>query len=400
MYKHDPARQISFIQQALSQNRKPIGFFLGAGCPLSIRVNPRDEGGKQVTDPLIWDVAGLTKVIAKALSSGDPENPKSWDKIVQIIKEDGGDGGNIELVLSRIRIFASVAGNGNVRGLTKDALTALDTEVCKVISREVARSLPAKDTPYHNLAIWSRSIRRERPVHLFTTNYDLLMEQALEESSTPYFDGFIGARKAFFDLGAVEDESLLPPRWARLWKIHGSLNWRLENETDVIRTDEKTDKQSYLIYPSHLKYDQSRKMPYLAMLDRLKAFLLAPSSLLFICGYSFADEHINDVICRSLEANPTAHVFACIFGELESERYKLARQCALSTPNLSLLGFDKAIIGRTLGNWTADGSDDLLLPPGILVRDGNNVNLRLGDFSALGTLLRGLSGEGTSDVAA
>ena len=93
-----------------------------------------------------------------------------------------------------------------------------------------------------------------------------------------YFDGFIGARKAFFDLGAVEDEDLLPPRWTRLWKIHGSLNWRLENETDVVRTDEKTDKQSYLIYPSHLKYDQSRKMPYLAMLDRLKAFLLAPSS--------------------------------------------------------------------------------------------------------------------------
>ena len=400
MHKHDPARQISFIQQALSQNRKPIGFFLGAGCPLSIRVNPREEGGKTFTDPLIWDVAGLTKVIAKALSSANPEKPKSWDKIVQIAKDDGGDSDNIELLLSRIRVFESVAGSGNVRGLTKAELTALDSDVCKVISQEVTRSLPTKDTPYHNLAIWSRSIRRERPVHLFTTNYDLLMEQALEESSAPYFDGFIGARKAFFDLGAVEDEGLLPPRWTRLWKIHGALNWRLENEAEVVRSDEKTDKQSYLIYPSHLKYDQSRKMPYLAMLDRLKAFLLAPSSMLFTCGYSFADEHINDVICRSLEANPTAHVFACVYGELDSDIYKLARLCASSNPNLSLLGFDKAIIGRALGNWIADESDDLLLPPGILVRDGDNVSLRLGDFAALGTLLRGLSGEGMNDVAA
>lgn len=400
MHKHDPARQISFIQQALSQNRKPIGFFLGAGCPLSIRVNHRDEGGIPVSDPLIWDVAGLTKVIAKALSSGDPENPNSWDKIVQIVKDDGGNSANIELLLSRIRVFASVAGSGNVRGLTQVELSALDAEVCKVISLEVTRSLPTKDTPYHNLAIWSRSIRRERPVHLFTTNYDLLMEQALEESSAPYFDGFIGARKAFFDLGAVEDEGLLPPRWTRLWKIHGSLNWRLENETDVVRTDEKTDKQSYLIYPSHLKYDQSRKMPYLAMLDRLKAFLLAPSSLLFICGYSFADEHINDVICRSLDANPTAHVFACVFGKLESSSYILAHQCALSTPNLSLLGFDKAIIGRTLGSWTAEGADDLLLPTSIFERDGENVTLRLGDFAALGALLRGLAGNGMSDDAA
>jgi hypothetical protein len=171
----------------------------------------------------------------------------------------------------------------------------------------------------------------------------------------------------------------------------------LENETDVVRTDQKTDKQSYLIYPSHLKYDQSRKMPYLAMLDRLKAFLLSPSSLLFICGYSFADEHINDVICRSLEANPTAHVFAFVHGGLETERYKLARQCALATPNLSLLGFDKATIGRTLGAWTGDGADDLVLPPSILVKNGDQVTVRLGDFAALGALLRGLSGDGTSD---
>lgn len=397
MHKHDPVRQISFIQQALSQNRKPIGFFLGAGCPLSIRVNERVVDGEAVSDPLIWDVAGLTKVIAKSLSSGDCANPNSWDKIVQIVNEDGGNSSNIELILSRIRVFASVAGNANVRGLTAAELKALDAEVCKVISEEVTRTLPTKDSPYHNLAIWSRSIRRERPVHLFTTNYDLLMEQALEECSAPYFDGFIGARKAFFDLGAVEDEGLLPPRWTRLWKIHGSLNWRLENETNVVRSDQITDKQSYLIYPSHLKYDQSRKMPYLAMLDRLKAFLLAPSSLLFICGYSFADEHINDVICRSLEVNPTAHVFALVYGDLEAASYKLACQCALATPNLSLLGFNKAIIGRTLGDWTGDGADGLVLPPGIFVKDDDKATVRLGDFAALGALLRGLSGEGASN---
>jgi hypothetical protein len=397
MQKHDPVRQVSFIQQALSQNRKPIGFFIGAGCPLSVRVNERVEGGSTVSDPLICDVAGLTRIIAERLSSSDETDPSTWDKIVKIVVDDGGDGENIEFILSRIRVFASVAGNGDVRGLSAKDLLKLDEDVCKVISTEVTRSLPSKDSPYHNLAIWSRAIRRERPVHLFTTNYDLLMEQALEESAAPYFDGFIGARKAFFDLGAVEDEDLLPPRWTRLWKIHGSLNWRLENGAAVIRSDQKTEGQSYLIYPSHLKYDQSRKMPYLAMLDRLKAFLLAPSALFFICGYSFADEHINDVICRSLETNPTAHVFACVFGKLEDVRYALARQCALATPNLSLLGFDKAIIGRNLGNWVSDDIDALLLPPGVLVKSGDEVTLRLGDFAALGALLRGLAGAGASD---
>lgn len=397
MQFHDPIRQISFIQQALSQNRKSVGFFIGAGCPLSVRVE-RQKDGITTDEPLIWDVAGLTKIIADRLKSADKSSPSSWDRIAMVVEEDGGDGNNIELVLSKIRVLRSVAGTGTVRGMEATELDDLDNQVCKVIAEEVNRSLPRRDTPYHNLAIWCRSVRRERPVHLFTTNYDLLLEQALEESSAPYFDGFIGSRKAFFDLGAVEDEGLLPPRWTRLWKIHGSLNWRLEDGKNVVRSDEKTDKQSYLIYPSHLKYDQSRKMPYLAMLDRLKAFLLNPSAMLFICGYSFADEHINDIICRSLETNPTAQVFAFVFGGLDEEKYTLGRKCALSTPNLSMLAFDKGIIGRNMGEWQTEDVDALSLPAGVLVKDGATVLLKLGNFAALGDILRGLSGsDGAAD---
>ncbi len=391
MQSHDPIRQISFIQQALSQNRKPIGFLIGAGCPLSVRVE-RGVEGKLENRPLIDDVAGLTAIIDRRLKSNDSDKPSTWDKVVKVVEEDGGDGKNIELLLSKTRALQSVAGTGTVRGLLASELRDLDDKVCDVISEEVDKALPIRDTPYHNLAIWSRSIRREQPVHLFTTNYDLLLEQALEESSVPYFDGFIGSRKAFFDLGAVEDEGLLPARWTRLWKIHGSLNWRLDDRGAIVRSDEKGEKRSYLIYPSHLKYDQSRKMPYLAMLDRLKAFLLKPSALLFICGYSFGDEHISDVICRGLDTNPTAHVFAFTYGQLDEAKYELGRKCALLTPNLSMLAFDKAIIGRNAGEWNTGDADPLILPPNVLVSDGTSVSVKLGDFAALGSLLRGLTG--------
>lgn len=391
MQNHDPVRQISFIQQALSQNRKPIGFFVGAGCPLSVRVN-RIDGDKKESLPLIQDVAGLTRLIAAELSGGRERPQSSWDKIVAVAIEDGGDGTNIEYLLSKIRTLRSVAGKGQVRGLTATELGGLDRDICRVIAKEVDKPLPVKDTPYHNLAIWTRSIRRQQPVHLFTTNYDLLLEQALEESSAPYFDGFIGSRRAFFDLGAVEDEGLLPSRWTRLWKIHGSLNWRMDSEGSVVRSDHTQGNDSYLIYPSHLKYDQSRKMPYLAMLDRLKTFLLKPSAVLFICGYSFADDHINDVICRTLETNSTAQVFAFMHGSLGDDKYTLGRNCAIDTPNLSMIGFDQAIIGRNLAGWRADPIEDLALPHNVLVTDGTDVSVRLGDFAALGDLLRGLAG--------
>ncbi|UPG89968.1 SIR2 family protein [Luteibacter aegosomaticola] len=391
MHTHDPNKQVSFIQQALSQNRKPIAFLIGAGCPLAVRVE-REKGGIRENQPLIWDVAGLTKIIDTRLGGSDKASPSTWNRLIEIVTDDGGDPNNIEHILSKIRILKAVAGKGKVRDMDATELDELDTGVCGIISEEVDRSLPNKETPYHNLAIWARSIRREYPVHLFTTNYDLLMEQALEESSAPYFDGFVGSRNAFFDLGAVEDERLLPARWARLWKIHGSLNWRLVDNRSVVRSDAKADNHSYLIYPSHLKYDQSRKMPYLAMLDRLKAFLLEPSAVMFVCGYSFADEHINDVICRSLDANPTAHMFAFLYGGLDEGKYDLARNCALNTPNLSMLAFDKAIIGRNAGDWKAEDIEGLSLPPGILQKVGTDVSLTLGDFSSFGKLLRDLSG--------
>ncbi|WVT72142.1 SIR2 family protein [Sinorhizobium chiapasense] len=395
MTTHDVVRQVSYVQQALSQNRKHLGFFIGAGCPLSVRVNQREEGDKVVSDALIPDVVGLTGIINEKLKGANSDNLTTWDRVISLVRQDGGNDKNIEHVLTQIRLLASVAGKGTVRDLTADQLSNLDKDICTIISKVVDQELPNSKTPYHNLAVWTRSIKREQPVHIFTTNYDLLLEQALEESSAPYFDGFIGTRRAFFDLGAVENEGDLPPRWSRLWKIHGSLNWQIDKTNNVVRSDQPTEGQKHLIYPSHLKYDQSRKMPYLAMLDRLKEFLLRPSSILFMSGYSFGDEHINDVICRTLASNPTAHVFALLFGQLNDEKYGQARTCGLGTPNLSVLAFDGAIVGRTSGKWKYSDLP-FPLPGGIVVPDekGETCELKLGDFMQFGNLLRNITAAG------
>jgi hypothetical protein len=402
--EHEIFRQVGYIQQTLSQDKKPIGVFVAAGCPLSVRVNEREEAGKKVDDPLIPDVAGLTALIATKLTSNDREKPSLYDKLLTQMETDGIKDANIEIILSQIRALRQVAGKGTVKEFTEQDLTDLDELICKTISIEVDKLLPNLETPYHGLAAWAKALDRDKPVHIFTTNYDLLTEQALEEEGCLYFDGFIGARKAFFDLGAVEDEKILHPRWARLWKIHGSINWRLDSNKNIIRTYEKDDKQSYLIYPSHLKYDQSRKMPYLAMLDRLKDFIMSPSSALFIVGYSFSDDHINDIILQSLRSNPTAIIYSFIYGELEQEKYKKAIDCAKKTTNLSLIAFDKAIIGRKVGKWTLKDHEKVNEIPSEIVKftketvdiagkltDVYTYQLQLGDFKLFGNFLKEIS---------
>jgi hypothetical protein len=141
----------------------------------------------------------------------------------------------------------------------------------------------------------------------------------LEDLEIPFFDGFVGSRRSFFDLRAVED-NLIPTHWSRLWKIHGSINWYLEEvggQKKVYRSSEVKQGASHLIYPSHLKYEESRKMPYLALIDQLNRFIRKKSSLLILSGYSFNDGHLNDTIINALTANPTAMVLGLMYGSYE-----------------------------------------------------------------------------------
>lgn len=412
---HDVFREIEYLQQALSQSGKPLGFMISAGCPLSIRVNPREKTGENgetwtASDPLIQDIAGLTRKIGDDLRSKDTEKPSVWDRVLSTFEEDGVKDPNIEVILSTVRGLRSVAGKGTVRGLSKKELETVELDICKIISEEVNRELPDSNSPYHNLAIWVRSIARETPVHLFTTNYDLLTEQALEEEGAPYFDGFIGSRKAFFDLAAVEDEKLIPARWTRLWKMHGSINWRLGDHGTVTRGLQAESNRNYLIYPSHLKYDESRKMPFLAMMDRFKSFILQQSSVLFMSGYSFGDEHINDLLLEALRSNPSAMVYGLLFGKMLDEdgnpdpKYQNARTLALKTPNLALFSSDVGIISRREKRWVAHDDNRGSLPVGIVQvpeaeEDGDQFcECRIGDFLMFTDMLKNISGPRDTDV--
>jgi hypothetical protein len=396
---HDPIKHTKFLRQTLSQDKKPIGFFISAGCPLSVNM-PEGQW------PLIADVAGLTKFIKEELSSKTDE-ANTFDKLLMEVTLSQRSAENIEDILSFIRGLKEVSVGNTVRGFSNEDLIQLEKDICDKIVIKLEVGLPDNETPYHKLAQWI-SIDREKPIEVFTTNYDLLLEQAFEELSVPYFDGFVGSRQSFFDLRAIED-NLIPKHWTRLWKIHGSMNWFQNKNKEVYRSSlTKANGDSYLIYPSHLKYEQSRKMPFLALIDQLNRFLRFPNSLMIISGYSFNDDHLNDTILSALKANPNSMVIALLFDTLTYkkedsskvfERYEKAIPLAKKRNNLAIWAYDEAIIGTVRGKWKIplDMEDEDNLANCIQkispTEDSEEKHLlKLGDFSKLGDFLQALIG--------
>lgn len=393
-YIEDPYKQIGYLQQCLSSDKKPLGIFLGAGCPMAIR--PGGEG----TPPLIPDIAGITIVVHERLSQCKDCGPLL--KIVEdhFQKDDRTDA-NVEDMLSHIRALRTVAGNDKVRGLSAGNLDTLDETICQIIHDLADKSLPDSETPYHRVASWVDGIGRNRPIEIFTTNYDLLMEQALEDCRVPYFDGFAGARKPFFDIRAMEAEDTLPPRWTRLWKLHGSINWYQVAGKGVFRGATKEAGSKRVIHPSHLKYEESRRMPYLAMIDRLRAFLKQPTATLVISGYSFRDQHLNEVVVQGLQNTQTAIAFALLFDEIE--KYPHAVKLARERSNLTLLARDGAVISSREVKWPEKEPGALSSDPRKWVKwtatDPANdkckrmAEFQLGDFAIFGQFLHELIGD-------
>ncbi|MGD0036481.1 MAG: SIR2 family protein [Bacteroidota bacterium] len=409
---HDPIRQLKYLRQTLSQNKKPLGFFLAAGCPLAVKM-PDDKW------PLIPDIAGLTKFVSEELQSKDKKEKNNYDLLLEELIKTGNKNPNIEDILSFVRGLKQVSvGAKDVRGLTEKNLIDLEKDICKKIVEKTNVALPNRETPYHQLAQWIHLIDRgDSPIECFTTNYDLLTEQAFEEIGVAYFDGFVGSRQPFFDLRAIED-SLIPKHWTRLWKVHGSINWYLNSNQEIYRSTDVKAGDSCIIDPSHMKYDQSRKMPYLALIDRLNTFLRQSASVLITIGYSFSDIHLNDTIVNALKANPSAMVIVLLNDTYTYKdengkiftRYEKAFSYAKDRFNLSAWTFDEAVIGGQQGKWMVSNSetfadenlDDTIVkipetkkPDGLDAKEESVIQyqLQLGDFVHFGNFLQTLIGK-------
>lgn len=356
MITHDPSEYIRGIQQILISDKKKIGFLFGAGSSLAI---------KNETSLTVPAIGTMTSEIVEEVGKS---NAKYKSALNEIKEELGEKNFNIETLLSNIEQKVMFIGKGTLNSLKKDEFTELIQEIkkgvrkkvsvhikedAKIVTKEIVSELVQTD-----FANWIGQAERKFPIEVFTTNYDFLFELGLEHKEIPYYDGFCGSLRAFFNPESVEDFSFLSKQ-TKLWKIHGSLGWHYDKDTEkILRVS--PDDDDILIYPSTLKYKDSKKQPYESLLDRLSNFLKQDDAILITCGYSWGDEHINSRIISALKTNTTSHVIGLIFDNNNKiDEISNVSKIGMDNPKISIYASKSAVIGCNYGEWILKTPPDI-----------------------------------------
>jgi hypothetical protein len=344
-------RELRELKTQLSYS-KNIGFFFGAGTSCALGIPNIEILTKDIEAKLEEESAKFFKLIKVDLESSIKDR-----KV------------NIEDILNNIRKIRELTNEStkDYQGVSGIAAKELDKEICTLIYSiilEKEKSASLENTK--KFFAWLNLLNRDYSKEVFTTNYDLIIEKSLEASHIPFFDGFVGSYEPFFweesiDKLVLKDD--ITQNWIRLWKIHGSLSWfwKREEKTDIqkiVRIGKidniKGEENELVIYPSKEKYDSSRKQPFVAYFDRLKNYLLSGELLFIFTGYSFSDQHINDIVLNCLRQNNRLFVIVLFYQDSEVENL---HKITSSYMNLNVFGPTKAIINGNIGTWEFLKSD-------------------------------------------
>jgi hypothetical protein len=345
MDKINLVREIRELKNHLSYS-KNIGFFFGAGTSCALGIPNVAQLTDGIEALLIDDFKTKFNLIKADLAAAVAPR-----KV------------NIEDILNHIRRIRELTGESakEYQGVSGESAKKLDKEICTkiyniILEKEKAAILDNTKKFFAWLSILNRDFSKE----VFTSNYDLIIEKSLESSQIPYFDGFVGSYEPFFwqeSIDRLVTKDDLTQNWIRLWKIHGSLSWFWKEDaksksSKIIRIGKiekiEDEKDELVIYPSKEKYDSSRKQPFIAYFDRLKNYLLNGELLFIFTGYSFSDQHINEIIFKCLRQNNRLSGLVFFYTDEEVERL---HKITSSYMNLNVFGPKKAIINGNLGEW-------------------------------------------------
>ncbi|NKX38561.1 hypothetical protein HGF13_03190 [Rhodobacteraceae bacterium R_SAG5] len=263
-----------------------LGFLFGAGTSF--------ESGY----PL---VAGLTKDVIGALHSGERD---SLDEVLNAFGnsyDHAAGNPNIEEIadmviehhtnsqVERFRVLKE-----RIRELVRDAI--LD-----VASPDISNQVNFFER------IKARAFDRATDVWVFTTNYDLLFEDACAEVGLKMVNGFIGATTRCFSERefSLVSGTVTGTRFSqeggltvRLVKLHGSVSWFRKDERifEAAPSAINEAEARCMVLPRRTKVLETLSSPYDRLFRMSSSVLGDKCKHLISSGFSFGDSHINETL--------------------------------------------------------------------------------------------------------
>ena len=177
---------------------------------------------------------------------------------------------------------------------------------------------------YYHEAFIKKLLQRPnnlKRANLFTTNYDMAFDYALDNLGVHYINGFSGIHNRCFRPEVYDYDIYYPgqsvsgkvhraEKVLRYYKMHGSLSWVATEsspsnvygikEVALDGNFEPNADRQIMIYPCVSKKTFTLDLPYSELFRQFAQAITQPQSVLFCIGYSFFDEHINDIIYQAL----------------------------------------------------------------------------------------------------
>jgi SIR2-like domain len=176
-------------------------------------------------------------------------------------------------------------------------------------SKERLREWLTLKNPSKAKYFWSllEFLKKPYRLHIFTLNYDDLIERALEsiagEINQRWSTGFgpSGWEPKLFDDPKLE---------AMVYKLHGSFDWVDDEDLGICSVNwPKADRSGEIpsTYDPLLIFGTALKLtptdPYLTLLGRFQ-FALGICDAIVVLGYGFGDDHINRMVLEALKRRP------------------------------------------------------------------------------------------------
>jgi hypothetical protein len=204
---------------------------------------------------------------------------------------------------------------------------------------------------YRKLVLRDRSLPRP---WVFTTNYDVFNETAMDRLGIPYANGFTGVierrfNPASFRYALAEQLEVANRKWSAvdayvyLCKLHGSVTWT-EDDHGLFPIREvwpPPEADRMLIYPTPAKQNASLASPYADLFREFQSHVVREQSVLVTVGYAFGDEHLNNIIYQALTI-PTFRLI--IFADPDTGG-EIAKLRELRDPRIWIIGGDGPSLG-------------------------------------------------------